>query len=227
MSNKRKILIIDDENDIRNAIQSYLVDKFQVFDASDGEEGLRKAKTELPDLILLDISMPKLDGLSVCEDLRSNEATRHIPIIMLTAASDTSRRIDAFMTGADDYLSKPFRMQELVARVQSKMRRIQERETKEENVACGNLVMNVNKLEALINDALIPLSVLEFNLLRYLVLNRDRVLSREKILEAVWRDTSVSDRTVDTHIVSLRKKLADFDHSLTTVYGAGYILKKN
>ncbi len=226
MTPKRKLLVIDDEEEIQTSIQSSLSDRYVVSGASNGEEGLRKALLEMPDLILLDISMPVLDGLSVCEELRTGEATRHIPIIMLTAASDVSRRIDAFMTGADDYLSKPFRMQELLARIQSKMRRIQERETVEENIICGNLVLNVSRYEITVAGRSVPLSVLEFNLLKYLVQNRDRVLSREKILEAVWRYTSVSDRTVDTHMVSIRKKLADFDYGLTTVYGAGYILKK-
>lgn len=226
MEARRKILIIDDEPDNRELIEQILADKFNVAMAGDGEEGIRVARSELPDLILLDITMPKLDGIAVCESLRANEATRHIPIIMLTAASDADHRVKSFMTGADDFLSKPFRPQELVARVLSKIRRIEERLGKDEMLQCGNLVLNLKKIEVTIDGTNVPLSVLEFNLLKCFVQNKDRVMSRDRILEAVWRDSVVSDRTVDTHIVSLRKKLNGFDHTISTIYGAGYVLKK-
>ncbi len=223
---KRKVLVIDDEPENRELIEQILIGKFQVYLAADGEEGVTVARREQPDLILLDITMPKLDGIAACEALRSNEATRHIPIIMVTASGDIDNRIKAFLTGVDDFLAKPFSPKELVARVNSKIRRVDEKDNKQEVLQCGNLNLDLHKLEAKINGNLIALSVLEFSLLKYLVLNRNRVLSREKILEAVWRDAVVSDRTVDTHMVSLRKKLIGFDHLLTTVYGAGYILKK-
>ena len=223
---KRKVLIVDDEADNRELIEHILCDRFKVLSAPDGEEGLRVARVELPDLILLDITMPKLDGIAVCEALRSNEATKHIPVIMLTASSDSERRIQSFMTGADDFLSKPFRPQELIARILSKLRRVEERTGKEETLECGNLKLDTRKIEVTIDGKVIVMSVLEFNLLKCFVLNRDRVMSRERILESVWRDSVVSDRTVDTHIVSLRKKLTDFDHGISTVYGAGYVLKK-
>ncbi|MBI3543546.1 MAG: response regulator transcription factor [Deltaproteobacteria bacterium] len=226
MPDKRKILIIDDELDNRELLEQILTDKFKVLSAEDGEAGLRVARAELPDLILLDITMPKLDGFAVCETLRTNEATRDIPIIMLTAASDVDHRIRSFMTGADDFVPKPFRPKELLARVLSKMRRVEERKGKEEVLECGNLVLDLRKIDAQLNGKSLGLSVLEFNLLKCFVQNKDRVMSRERILESVWRDSVVSDRTVDTHIVSLRKKLADFDHTLATVYGAGYVLKK-
>lgn len=226
MEPKRKVLIVDDEADNRDLVDQILSEKFEVVTAADGEEGLRMARAELPDLILLDITMPKLDGISVCETLRTNEATKHIPIIMLTASSDVDHRIQSFMTGADDFVPKPFRPKELVARVQSKIRRIEERSGKDEMLTVGNLTLNMKKLEATVSGKALQLSVLEFNLLKCFVQNKDRVMSRERILESVWRDSVVSDRTVDTHIVSLRKKLEGFDHVIATVYGAGYILKK-
>ncbi|MEW6056839.1 MAG: response regulator transcription factor [Bdellovibrionota bacterium] len=226
MALKRRILVIDDEPDNRELIQQILADKFEVLTASDGEEGIQVTRSELPDLVLLDISMPKLDGIAVCESLRSNEATKHIPIIMLTASSDPDRRIQSFMTGADDFLLKPYRPKELLARVLSKIRRVEERLSQDEVLECGNLILYLNKFEATIDGNVITLSVLEFNLLKCFVQNKDRVLSRERILESVWRDSVVSDRTVDTHIVSLRKKLTGFTYSLSTIYGAGYILKK-
>lgn len=226
MDTRHTVLIVDDEADNRELIEHILSSKFNVIMAADGEEGVRIARASQPDLILLDITMPKMDGIAVCETLRNNEATRHIPIIMLTAATDLDAKVKSFMTGADDFLSKPFKPQELMARVVSKVRRIEERQGKDESLACGNLVLNMRKLEASINGNPLTLSVLEFNLLKCFVQNKDRVMSRDRILEAVWRDSIVSDRTVDTHIVSLRKKLTGFDHEISTVYGAGYVLKK-
>lgn len=223
---KRKILVIDDEVDNRELIEQVLADKFKIVTAADGEEGLRMARSELPDLVILDIAMPKMDGIAVCEAMRANEATRHIPIIMLTAASDIDHKIKSLMTGADDFVGKPFKPKELIAHVFSKIRRVEERLGTQELIECGNLSLDLRKLEAAVLGKPIELSVLEFNLLKCFVQNKDRVMSRERILESVWRDSVVSDRTVDTHIVSLRKKLAGFDHAIATVYGAGYVLKK-
>lgn len=225
MEARLKILIIDDEADNRELIRDILSEKYDLLMAGDGEEGLRAARGELPDLILLDITMPKLDGIAACEALRSNEATRHIPIIMLTARSDLDHKVRSLMTGADDFITKPFKPKELLAHIHSKVRRVEERTAREETIDCGNLSLNLPRVQALIDGRNIELTVLEFNLLRYLVQNQDRVVSREKILEAVWRDSVVSDRTVDTHIVALRKKLAGFNGALQTVYGAGYVIK--
>ncbi len=226
MEQRHTILIVDDEQDNRDLLEQILGDKYKLLMAADGEEGLRIARSMMPELILLDITMPKLDGIAVCEALRSHEGTREIPVIMLTAVSDIDCRIKSFTLGADDFVPKPFRPKELLARVESKMRRVEERLGKSELLEVGNLVVDLKKLDASISGRSLHLSVLEFNLLRCLVQNKDRVMSRERILEAVWRDAAVSDRTVDTHIVSLRKKLEGFDHTLATIYGAGYVLKK-
>jgi len=226
MLQKRRVLVIDDEADNRELIEQVLAEQFAVLSAGDGEEGLRFARAEHPDLIILDIAMPKLDGFAVCEALRSNLATRDIPIIMLTVAADVDDRIRSFMSGADDFVPKPFRPKELLARVQSKVRRLEEREGKDEVIECGNLVLDTKRLDAAINGRSLGLSVLEFNLLKCFVQNKDRVMSRETILQSVWRDAVVSDRTVDTHIVSLRRRLENFDHMIATIYGAGYILKR-
>lgn len=225
-NNKLNVLIIDDENDNSDLIEQILSDKFKVHFAVDGEEGLVKARKLNPDVILLDIGLPKIDGLTLCDQLRTNELTKHIPIIMLTASNESDTRIKAFTSGADDYISKPYKPKELIARVLSKVRRLNEQKKTGDTLICGNLTLNLSKLEATVDTKVIDLSLLEFNLLKYLVENKDRVLSREKILQTVWKDAVVSDRTVDTHMVSLRKRLNGFDHTLSTVYGAGYILKK-
>lgn len=226
MAKKRKILIVDDEADIRDMVEQLLAEQFTVLKAPDGEAGFKVARAELPDLIILDISMPKLDGFGLCEQLRTNASTRDIPIIMLTVSTDVDVRTKSFLTGADDFVPKPFQPKEFVARVQSKIRRLEERQGNAERIECGNLVLDMKRLDALLNGRSLGLSVLEFNLLKCFVENKERVMSRERILEAVWRDAIVTDRTVDTHIVSLRKRLEGFDYTIATVYGAGYVLKK-
>ncbi|MDZ4082888.1 MAG: response regulator transcription factor, partial [Bdellovibrionales bacterium] len=125
-----------------------------------------------------------------------------------------------------DYVIKSARPRELVARVVAKIRRLEEQVDEPDIMTCGNLILNAARLEATVEDKTIPLSVLEFNLLRFFVLNKDRVVSRQQILEGVWKDAVVSNRTIDTHMVYLRKKLAGFSHTLATVYGAGYILRE-
>jgi DNA-binding response OmpR family regulator len=225
MTKRRKILVVDDEGDNREYLSSLLSPTYDVLCAADGEEAVRSARAEQPDLVLLDLLMPKMDGLAACESLRSHEATRHIPVVVITGSDDMERRLSAFNYGADDFLMKPFKPQELLARVASKIRRISEREVSTQYLVCGNLTLNLDSLEARIQEQVIELSVLEFKLLKYFVENVNRVMSRERILNAVWHDAVVTDRTVDTHMVSLRKKLKGFDHAFSTVYGAGYILK--
>ena len=196
-----------------------------VLTAKDGEEGFRMAIAESPDLVLLDLMMPKLDGVETCGLLRTHEATRHIPVIVLTGTSDFEMQLKALDLGADDLLQKPFRPRELLARMSSKFRRLEESKKPVTHLRCGDLEMDLDRFECRINRELIVLSVLEFNLLRFFVENFNRVLSREKILRAVWREAVVTDRTVDTHMTSLRKKLQNSLLAFATLYGAGYILK--
>jgi len=222
---QRKILLIEDDLENQSLLKDILSDKYQVLTAKDGEEGFRAAIAQAPDLILLDLMMPKLDGIETCGLLRSHEATRHIPVIILTGTSDFEMQLKALDLGADDLLQKPFRPRELLARMSTKLRRLEENKKPVANLRCGDLEMDLDRFEARINQNLIVLSVLEFNLLRFFVENFNRVLSREKILRAVWREAVVTDRTVDTHMTSLRKKLQNSSLAFATLYGAGYILK--
>jgi two-component system alkaline phosphatase synthesis response regulator PhoP len=225
MSETRTVLVVDDEAEGREFLESVLSSRFNVLLAENGLEGLGLAKDKRPDLILLDINLPGMDGISVCAALRNDSATRHIPILMVTGNGDLESRVKAFDSGADDFIEKPYSVKELVARIHSKVRRLSEVVTKEELITCGNLTLDLKRLEARVEGKRVELSVLEFNLLKYLVLNKESVMSRDKILAAVWPSVVVEDRTVDTRIAYLRKKLAGFDHKLSTVYGAGYILK--
>jgi DNA-binding response OmpR family regulator len=227
LSPSRSILIIDDDQDSSIALSAVLSKSYDIKIAASGEEGVRLARTHLPDLILLDLLMPGMDGTLTCKTLRLSDLTRHIPIIIITSSCELDPKVDAFMNGADDMIQKPFEQRELLARIHSKMRRLDERKgTPSHAIECGNLTLNPVSLEVTINGNVIPISVLEFNLLRFFLENPDRVVSRDQILAAVWKDAIVSDRTVDTHMASLRRKLTQFNHTFRTIYSAGYILKK-
>ncbi len=225
-ASKKTILVIDDEPSHREMLREALDDRYHVLDGGGGEEGVNLALSQAPDLVLLDMHMPERNGISVCAQLRQNEATRHIPVIMVTGFDSQNSRTACFQMGADDYISKPYSVDELRARVESKIRRVSERGTQVGKFSqCGNLVLNRAKMEAKVNGGVIPLSALEFNLLAYFVDNKEQILTRERILDAIWHNAVVTPRTVDTHISFLRKKLEPCDYMISTLYGAGYILK--
>jgi DNA-binding response OmpR family regulator len=163
---RRKVLLIEDDLDNQSLLKDILSDKFLISTAKDGEEGFRMAIAETPDLILLDLMMPKLDGVETCGLLRGHETTRHIPVIVLTGTSDFEMQLKALDLGADDLLQKPFRPRELLARMSSKFRRLEESQKPVSNLRCADLEMDLDRFECRIKDELIVLSVLEFNLRR-------------------------------------------------------------
>ncbi len=222
---RKKILIIDDEPQVCDFVEDLLSFRFDVLKASEPELGLRYVLEAKPELVILDLRLRTHNGLDLCKELRSNEKTKHLPVLFYSGADDFEAIAEAFDLGADDFISKNVRPRELVARILSKIRRIEERTAEPDMLSCGNLNLDMRKLEATINSQVIPLSVLEFTLLKFFVMNKERVMSRAQILEDVWQGSHVSSRTIDTHMVYLRKKLEGFDHSLSTVYGAGYILR--
>ncbi len=221
----KKILVIDDDRCILDFVEELLGYRFQVLKAVDASSGLRMAEAERPDLVILDLGLENQSGHDICRVLRARPETKHIPILIYTSANDIENLTQAFEHGADDYVVKNVKPRELVARVLAKIRRLEEQTDEPAILSCGNLVLDSARLEAMVGDRTLPLSVLEFNLLRFFVAHKDRVMSREQILEGVWKSAIVSNRTIDTHMVYLRKKLAGFSHTLATVYGAGYILR--
>lgn len=225
MKGQKRILIIDDDMEICDFVEDLLSFRFSILKATTAAEGLHKVQTEEPDLIILDLKLQNQSGLDICKTLRESPQTQHLPILVYSGSEDPEELTKAFDFGADDFVGKTARPRELVARILSKIRRIEEREEDPELITCGNLILNTRKLEATINEKAVQLSVLEFNLLRFFVEHQDCVVSRTQILEGVWKDAVVSNRTIDTHMVYLRKKLEGFDHVLATVYGAGYILR--
>lgn len=223
ISKKFTILVIDDDHDAREAIDLALKEQFRILHAREGEEGYNVAKAERPQLVILDINMPGRDGIWACQQLRTDEQTRPIPVVILSARHTLEQKLEAYSVGADDYLEKPFTMSELKAKVAAKIRRLEEGQPKE--LKKGNLTLFVDRMEADVSGRRITLSVLEANLLAYFLRHADDVLPRKQILSHVWKNVNVSDRTVDAHIVGLRRKVAEFDYEITTVYGAGYALR--
>lgn len=172
--------------------------------------------------------MPGVDGITVCKQLKEDPWTAKIPVLIMTASDSDERRAEALLAGADDLASKPFRPKEFLLRIANKIQKAREHGEKapvQEILKCGNLTLDLGRLEASIDGRSVQLSVIEIQLLRLLIRHKTQILRRDFLLDAVWHDKDVSDRVVDNHIVSLRKKLTDFDHEIVSVYGAGYGIK--
>lgn len=220
----QKILVVDDEPDAVDLVQFNLSNAgFDVITAADGEEALKKARTYCPDLILLDVMLPEIDGLEVCKLLRRDAATSGIPIIMLTARAAEIDRILGLELGADDYVTKPFSPRELVLRVKNLLRRQQGAEEKNSVMDFGDLVIDVPAHSVSVQGEVVELTATEFKLLHVLASRRGRVQSRDQLLKDVWEyDSLIDTRTVDTHMRRLREKLDEAAKYLDTVRGVGY-----
>ena len=225
----KQILIVDDERAIREMIALALSNEgYGCLEASNAHEAEKIIKEQHPDLILLDWMMPGLSGVDLVRRLRKEEATRNIPIIMLTAKTEEKDKILGLDTGADDFLAKPFSTRELSARIRALLRRSGEgRKTEVHNVAGLILDEQTHRVKA--GDHYIDLGPTEFNLLKFFITNPERVFSRQQVLNYVWgENVYIEDRTVDVHIRRLRKELEPSGHDklIQTVRGAGYRFSK-
>jgi two-component system alkaline phosphatase synthesis response regulator PhoP len=229
---KKQIFVVDDEMHIRELIQ-YNLQKhgYEVTTFEKGEDLLQKLKQSPADMILLDLMLPGMDGLDVCRTLRSMDETKHIPIIMLTAKSEEFDRVLGLEMGADDYITKPFSVRELVARIKAVFRRTNyepEAQTETGTIHIKDITINLNKREVYKGDKLLQLTLKEFELLKILALNKGHVLSRDVLLDKIWGyDYCGETRTVDVHIRYLRKLIEDeAENYIETVRGVGYKLKE-
>ena len=218
------VLVIDDEKDLLELVR-YNLEKehLDVITASDGQSGLEIGLKHKPDLVLLDLMMPGMNGLEVCKQLRSDARTSRVPIIMLTAKAGETDKIVGLEMGADDYITKPFSVRELLARVRAVLRRSGPESEKTDVIKRGNLVVDVTQHEVNWAGQKISLTATEFRILEYLAGRPGRVMSRDDIIDgALGRDASVFNRTIDVHITSLRKKLGEGGAHIETVRGFGY-----
>ena len=221
---KPRILVVDDEADAVELVEFNLkAAGLDVTSAEDGQMALKKARALLPDLIVLDLMLPEVDGLEVCKILRRDPATSGIPILMLTAKAAEIDRVLGLELGADDYVTKPFSPRELVLRVKRLLGRREAGESEREVIRINHLCIDIPKHLVTVQGKRIELTATEFKLLTLLVQRRGRVQSREQLLRDVWEyDSLIDTRTVDTHMRRLREKLGRAARYLDTVRGVGY-----
>ena len=225
---KELIFAVEDEVHIQQLVKYNLeANGYKVQTFESGEGLLEEVIKTLPDLFILDIMLPGIDGLEVCRQLRGNTRTKRIPIIMLTAKSEEFDKVLGLELGADDYLTKPFSVRELVARVKAIFRRINNLAPVEvDNIKHGDITIDLIRHEVFKNDTLLEMPLKEFDLLKMLILNKGKVLSRELLLDKIWGfDYYGETRTVDVHIRYLRQKIEDDDSNpvyIETIRGIGY-----
>ncbi|MGA2774450.1 MAG: response regulator [Candidatus Omnitrophota bacterium] len=223
---KEAILIVEDEKDIVKMLDYNLKKEgYKTLVAHDGEDAIDMANTKLPDLILLDLMLPGLDGLEVCKQLKLERKTASIPVIMLTAKAQESDKVVGLELGADDYVTKPFSPRELIARIKAVLRRGKEKDKLPEILKIGDLTIDFSKIAVTVKDKPIELTAKEFELLKTLVQAKGRVLSRDYLLDNIWgfdHAIEIQTRTVDVHIRTLRKKLKTAAKYIITVKNYGY-----
>ncbi len=224
---KTRILLVEDDPALRKLLKEALPESIFVIDISEtGREGLDLISKRKPDLVLLDWNLPDLNGFEVCKFIKQNKDTSHIPVIMVTAYSELNRKVSALDVGADDYITKPFEIEELIARVKAVLRRRQGG-APEEAITKGGIVINLTTYSVDVEKKPIVLTAKEFDLLYVLMKNAGRILTREFLLERIWGyAVDVSTRTVDVHIRRLRKKLGTkCAQNIQTFRGVGYKFK--
>ncbi len=221
---KTRILVVDDEADVLELVEFNLRQAgYELTSAADGAEALKKAKAQLPALIILDVMLPEVDGLEVCKLLRRDATTARIPIIMLTAKASELDRVLGLELGADDYLTKPFSPRELLLRIKNLLLRQAQSGARRERLVFGELAIDLPRHEVTWQGKPIELTATEFRLLHVLAERAGRVQSRDQLLRDVWHYESLIDtRTVDTHMRRLREKLGPAAKHLDTVRGVGY-----
>lgn len=224
---KRKVLIVDDDEDILDLL-SYNLSKegYQVFQASDGVEAIEVAKAKFPELIILDIMMPRMDGVEACRLMRQEEGLAKAHIIFLTARIEEYSEVAAFDSGADDFISKPIKPRALISRVNSYFKRSEKKEEQTGILEMGDLIINRISYSVKLKGKKIILPKKEFELLYYLAKKPDEVFNRDTLLKNIWgTDVYVLARTVDVHIRKIREKIGD--NFISTIKGVGYKFELN
>ena len=221
---KKKILVVDDEPDVTDLVAYHLKAKgFQVETVNDATASIAKARTYLPDLLILDIMMPHLSGIQICRILRADNKLAKVPIIFLTAKAEPHDRIEGLESGADDYMGKPFSPKELVLRVESILRRLNTPKETTAKLHVGDVALDGDTHRVTVRGLPLDLTATEFKLLRLMMERQGRVQTREHLLLNVWNySTEIETRTVDTHVRRLREKLGTEAGWIETIRGVGY-----
>jgi two-component system phosphate regulon response regulator PhoB len=220
-----RIAVIDDEEAIRETlIETLEQNGFETLGYENGRTGLDGVRRDPPDLVLLDVNMPGLDGIEVCRRLRADPSTARLAVVMLTGLSSEADQLLGYDVGADDYVNKPWSQRTLVARLRAVLRRSQPGAGGQAPVVHGPLALHPARYEATLEGRPIPLTPTEFRLLHLLATNADRALSRAQLLEQQEGEREVTDRNVDVHVLSIRKKLGKHAGLVATVWGVGYRL---
>tara|TARA_B100001741_G_C16496738_1_gene572515 strand:- start:656 stop:1330 length:675 start_codon:yes stop_codon:yes gene_type:complete len=220
MHNKSKILIVDDEQDILEFLKYNLKkENLEVFTANNGIDGLEIAKKHAIDLIILDVMMPKMDGIEVCEQIRSIEKLNQTLVLFLTARSEEYSELAGFSAGADDYVTKPIKPKLLISRVKALLKRKRNSDIPS-RIKIGDIEIDKEQHKINYNDKEIILARKEFNLLYLLMTIPGKVFTREEIINNIWNDSVVGDRTIDVHILKIREKIGK--HHIKTIKGVGY-----
>lgn len=218
------IAVVDDEEDIVDLITHSLEkENFRVEPFFDGESILEYTKKHKPDLIILDLMLPGIDGLEVCKFIKQDEATKSIPIIMLTAKSTETDKVVGLELGADDYITKPFSPRELIARIKTILRRTETMIAKSKVIKIDGMTIDLSKYQVTIKGQKIDLTTVEYKLLAVLVSRPGWVFTRQQLLDEIWDyDKIVIDRTIDVHVLNLRKKIGKYGDYIKSVRGIGY-----
>jgi len=228
---QKYIIVIEDEKDILDVLEYNLKrEGFRVSTSSDGREGLKMVRQDKPDLVLLDIMLPEIDGLEICRNLKSEISTRAIPIIMVTAKEEESDVVLGLGLGADDYVVKPFSPKELIARIKALLRRSGEKDkiSSSSIITIGPLKIDPGQFLVQLSDQILNLTITEFRILHKLASQPGRVFSREQLIQdAMGEHVVVSDRNIDVHIRAIRKSLGGYQDLIETVRSVGYRLKDN
>ncbi|MEB2308675.1 MAG: response regulator transcription factor [Candidatus Brocadiaceae bacterium] len=225
---KEKILVVDDEQDLVKLIRYHLEkDGYRVLSAHNGEDALFLSRKERPELLILDLMLPGMDGLEVCKKLKADRDLTNTAIVMLTAKGEEADITTGLKLGADDYITKPFSPKELVARAQAVLRRTKNALAIQEYIKIDDLTIDLDKHEVIIKNEPVQLTLAEFKILYHLARKPGRVFTRDQLLDAVsGPETAVTDRTIDVHVASLRKKLKTFANRIATIRGIGYKFKE-
>ena len=215
-----KILIVDDEKDILEFL-SYNLRKegFEILTANNGQEGLEMATKEVPDLIILDVMMPEMDGIEACEKIRENPSLEDTLVLFLTARAEEYSELAGFTAGADDYITKPIKPKLLISRVKAILKRKRRKESVKK-ITLGEILIDKEKHQLTYSGKSVSLARKEFNLLFLLMSIPGKVFSRDEIIQNVWNDVVVGDRTIDVHVRKIREKIGN--HHIKTIKGVGY-----